>query len=219
MPIEPSSEEILEGNTESFSDFIYKKRKYLAFIFLGVIFLGAGVFLFKNSKQDTNIEIVDMASETTENKEIYVEIAGAVEKPGVYSLPSEARVEDLFVKAGGLASDANKAWMEKYINRAAKLFDGQKIYLQREKEHSLDLSASNSVGEEGGLLGTSTNTDGFVNINTASQKQLESLPGIGPVYAQNIIEHRPYSNIGELVSKDALKSAVYEKIKDSITVY
>jgi competence protein ComEA len=219
MPIELSSEEISEGNTKSFSDFIYKNRIYLALILLGAIFLGSGVFLFRNPKQDPNIEIVEMASETKENKDIYVEIAGAVENPGVYSLPPNARVEDLFIKAGGLTGDADKAWMEKYVNRAAKLFDGQKIYLPRENEHSLDLSANNSVGEEEALLGTSTNTDELVNINTASQKQLESLPGIGPVYAQNVIEHRPYSSIEELVSKEALKTHVYEKIKDLITIY
>ncbi|MHA2055880.1 MAG: ComEA family DNA-binding protein [Candidatus Hodarchaeales archaeon] len=56
-------------------------------------------------------------------------------------------------------------------------------------------------------------------MNTATLKELDSLPGIGPVYGQSIIEHRPYSTVEELLSKDALKKSTYEKVKDLVTVY
>jgi len=59
----------------------------------------------------------------------------------------------------------------------------------------------------------------LTNVNSANQSELEDLTGIGPVYAQSIIEHRPYSNVEELVSKGALKKSVFEKIKDSVTAY
>ena len=59
----------------------------------------------------------------------------------------------------------------------------------------------------------------LININTASQKELESLWGIGPVYAQNIIEHRPYSKVDELIEKKILKTNVYDRNKDTLTVY
>ena len=59
----------------------------------------------------------------------------------------------------------------------------------------------------------------MVNINTATLKELDTLPGIGPVYGQNIIEHRPYSTVEELLSKAVLKKNVYEKIKDKVSVY
>ncbi len=109
--------------------------------------------------------------------------------------------------------------MEKYVNRAAKLVDGQKIYVPRQNEQSVNITANNLVGDQGTSLGTSTYTSVLININTASLKDLESLSGIGPVYAQSIIEHRPYSSVEELLSKEALKVHVYEKIKDKVTAY
>ena len=60
---------------------------------------------------------------------------------------------------------------------------------------------------------------GLIDINTASQEELESLWGIGPVYAQNIIEQRPYSNVEELLTKKVIRSDIYEKNKDKLTVY
>ena len=61
--------------------------------------------------------------------------------------------------------------------------------------------------------------DSLININTSDLKSLDSLSGIGPVYAQNIIEHRPYSNTSELVSKGVIPNNTYLKIKDKISVY
>ena len=59
----------------------------------------------------------------------------------------------------------------------------------------------------------------LININTASQKELESLWGIGPVYAQNIIEHRPYSSLEELLTKKIIKKNVHERNKEYLTIY
>ena len=59
---------------------------------------------------------------------------------------------------------------------------------------------------------------GLININTASQSELEKLTGIGPVYAQKMIEHRPYSTKEELVSKGVISQKVLEKIKESISL-
>ena len=220
MPSEPqSSEEILDEKTGAFSDFIYGNRINLFLILLGLIFLGSGVLLFKNFQKDSDIEIVESVLQDREDVEIIVEIAGAVEKPGVYSLPQNSRVEDLLIKSGGLSADADRIWMEKYINRAAKLIDGQKFYLPKQSEQSLGTSANNSSGDLSGFKNTSEGIGQLVNINAASQNELESLPGIGPVYAQSIIEHRPYSSVDDLITKGALKNYVYEKIKDKVSVY
>ncbi|EKD47123.1 MAG: helix-hairpin-helix DNA-binding motif-containing protein, partial [uncultured bacterium] len=59
----------------------------------------------------------------------------------------------------------------------------------------------------------------LININAASQSELETLWGIGPVTAQNIIEQRPYSSVEELLSKKIIKQNVYDKIKDQIAVW
>jgi competence protein ComEA len=65
---------------------------------------------------------------------------------------------------------------------------------------------------------TSQNFSNLTNINTASQSELEKLTGIGPVYAQSVIEHRPYSNTQELVSKKIIPQKTYEKIKSEISL-
>jgi len=150
---------------------------------------------------------------------IVVEIAGAVEKRGVFKLPQGSRVQDLLILAGGLSPDADRAWVEKHVNLAAKLNDGQKIYIPSKSEQSSQKSAKNNPGEEEHSESVMGSMQTLVNINTASQKELESLPGIGPVYAQKIIEQRPYSSIEELVSKKVLKPSLFEKIKDRISVY
>ena len=72
----------------------------------------------------------------------------------------------------------------------------------------------------GGVLGTDLGGQiKPVNINSASQSELEGLWGIGPVYAQNIIEHRPYSKVEELIEKKILKTNVYDRNKETLTVY
>ncbi|MFC1600609.1 helix-hairpin-helix domain-containing protein [Patescibacteria group bacterium] len=220
MPDDSSSKDsFLEGKTTSFSEFVYGNRINIFLIFLGLILLGSGVLIYINSRENNDIEIIESVDEDSVNQEIIVEIAGSVEKPGVYNMPNLSRVEDLLIISGGLSADADRSWVEKYINRAAKLTDGQKFYIPKENEQSDSTSANNLSRESGGILGESDNQNNPVNINTASQKELEGLPGIGPVYAQNIIEQRPYSSVEELLSKDALKSFVYEKIKELVTVY
>ncbi len=149
-------------------------------------------------------------NDSLQPKEIVVEISGAVQKEGVYSLPSGSRVNDLLVIGNGLSVDADRGWVDKNINRAAKLVDGQKIYIPFARETTQSGSEQNPNGDRG---------SGSININSASLSELDTLPGIGQAYASNIIEHRPYSNSEELVSKGALKQYVFDKIKNSITVY
>jgi competence protein ComEA len=214
-----TTEDLLEEKSTAFSDFIYSNRINIFLILLGVIFLGSGVLIYKNTQKDSGIEIVESTEQDLQESEVIVEIAGAVEKPGVYKFSQNSRVDDLLIKSGGLSAKADRSWIEKYVNRAAKLIDGQKFYIPKEGEHSTGASAENLSGGSGGILGSSDNQNLPVNINTASQKELEALPGIGPVYAQSIIEHRPYSSIEDLLSKGALKAFVYEKIKDKVSVF
>ena len=183
-------------------------------VLVGIFLLGLGFYFVRNGNVQSNqVEIL----ETQEKKEIVIEIAGSVKNPGVYKLPEGSRIEDLLVVPGGINEKADKNWMEKNLNRAAKLIDGQKVYIFSTNEQSNVLSAKNSVDYQNISTNISGQGSGFININTVSQKELESLIGIGPIYAQNIIEHRPYSNIEELLSKSVLPKSTYEKIKDKIT--
>ena len=168
---------------------------------------------------------VEVLNSTTANTDpdihqgdIIVEIVGAVEKAGVYKMKIGDRIDDLLITAGGISATADRVWVDKYINRAAKLTDGQKIYIY----HSGELTAKESSGIklDQGVLGVAgSDPASFININTASQSELEKLNGIGPVYAQNIIEQRPYSNAQELVSKRVISQKILDKIKNEITVY
>ncbi len=199
-----------------------ERNKIFLFVFLaGLILISFGALLVKKSidLSPTKVEVLEETTESDKDKEIVVEVEGAVERPGVYKLAKNSRIEDVLISAGGFSSIADRGWIEKNLNRAQKLSDGQKIYIPRVDEQSEVLSAKNS----GIYQTTSSNFDvrgsALININTASLKELDSLPGIGPVYGQNIIEHRPYSNTSELLSKGVLKKSVYEKIKDLVTVY
>jgi competence protein ComEA len=203
----------------NWNELFFKYRFQILFFLVGVILVGLGLFLFgnKQSLSSPKIEVLESATESLgENLEVVVEVAGAVEKPGVYRLTKDARIEDALISAGGISADADRLWMEKSLNRAAKLIDGQKIYIPRKDEQISGVSASNLDGYQTISSGQGS---GLINVNIASTSQLESLWGIGPVTAQNIIEQRPYSSVEELLTKKILKSNVYERNKDKISVY
>lgn len=215
----------------NFDEFLFNFRKPLVTILGGLVLIGVGVIVFKSSSflDSSKVEVLEsndnkgrtpMSLSNTKgleaNSDLVVEISGAVQSPGVYKLKNGSRVDDLLIVSGGVSGAADREWVERNINRAAKLTDGQKLYVPEigEKlETKSKISNVESVGNVAGL----TRSD-LVNINTASQKELEELPGIGPVYAQSIIEKRIYSSVEELLSKGALKKSVYEKLKDRVTV-
>ncbi len=210
-------------------------RKYWAPILLclaGLIFLGYGLIasfaghqsepgfvddkgeiLFEaasTSKEDeTDAAIVD-----SKEKMIVVDIGGAVDKPGVYTFESDARVQDVLIRAGGLAEDADRGQVAKGLNLASKLVDGSKIYIPFQGEA---LVAQGSGGDSGGVI-LGAEAEGQININTASESELDSLPGIGEVTTEKIISNRPYSAIEELVDKKIVGKKVFEDIKGKIRV-
>lgn len=184
----------------------------------GLILVGLGVLFWKNwmggIPGTAKIEVLNSTTEGQEQSgKIVAEISGEVEKPGVYQLVLGSRIDDLLVAGGGLSAGADRDWVAKNLNRAAKIIDGQKVFIPKTGITEGAPLRQDSAGQ-GGVVKSS-----LININTADLKTLDTLPGIGPVYGQNIIEHRPYSSVEELVSKGALKQSVFEKIKDKITVY
>lgn len=209
-----------EGERENRFDlenFLLENRVLVIFVLIGLILLGAGLFFLRTGGvSSSKVEILEPSQQGSQS-EIVVEISGSVEKPGVYKLVAGSRVEDGLIAAGGLSAAADREWVEKNINRAAKLSDGQKIFIP-DKQSNLQ-----SANKNGGYQSVSTvlgdKITSLVNINTASAKELDTLPGIGPVYAQKIIEQRPYSTTEELVSKKIIPKSTYEKIKDRISVW
>lgn len=177
----------------------------------GTIFIISSVlFLFKRNKPTT---VTFSQKESSPSASfVVIDIQGAVEHPGVYELGSGSRMGDLIVMAGGLSSSADRDWIAKNVNQAARLIDGTKVYLP-----SVSDPITESVQSGNGVVGISY--DSVVNINIASQSELEDLPSIGPVTAKKIIDGRPYQSIEELKTKKIVGRSTFEKIKDLIAVY
>lgn len=176
---------------------------------VGLILLGYGLISSFNKNEPEDV-VFETAEETNAENKIVVDIEGAVVTPGVYSLNSDARVKDALVAASGLAQDADRDWVSKNLNLAAKLTDSAKVYIPRVGEQVF--TSSN------GVAGVATQSN-FININSASPSELESLPGIGPVTAKKIIDNRPYNLIDDLLTKKVVGSSVFQKIKEKIAVH
>jgi len=205
----------------------FLKRHWLpiALGFFGLIFLGYGlIVLFGSSdsakdvvfeaQEDSVLSSESSSSSTSQLRQLVVDVEGAVLKPGVHNVASDSRLQDALIAAGGLSSDADRDWVTKNLNLAVKVTDGTKIYIPRVGE-----DVKGTTGGTGITSTTGSIADSQVNINTASEQALDSLPGVGPVTAQKIINGRPYASIDELLSRKIVGSKVFEEIKEKISVY
>jgi competence protein ComEA len=145
---------------------------------------------------------------------VTVHVAGAVTKPGVYELAPGTRVIDAVEAAGGGApdSDLNR------LNLAAKVTDGQKVLVQRVGE-----AAAPAPGTPDGTAGSGgADPSGLVDLNTATQAQLEALPGIGPTLAQAIIAERErrggFRSVNELRDVRGIGDKRFADLKNKVTV-
>ena len=185
------------------------KKNLLALILglTGFILLISGVFSMLSQEKEDIVFETDNQTSSSESAKIAVDVSGAVLKPGLYMLNDGSRMQDALVAAGGLSGEADREWIEKNLNLALKLRDGIKIYIPRVSEQGFVQGASSSSG------------GGLININSASSRELESLPGIGPVTAGKIIDNRPYSSIDELSAKKVVSIKVFDQIKEKITAF
>jgi competence protein ComEA len=192
-----------QGIIFNFQKIWEENKAVVIFASIGLILIIIGFLAFLVVYQkEPEIEII--SSEASEER-IFVYLEGAVEKPGVYELPPEARLNDLLIQAGGLGAQADREWVAQNLNLAQKLADGAKIYLPFEGEEEAKEREDNKIGK--------------INLNKASLLQLDSLWGIGQKRAEDIIKNRPYQSIEELLSKKVIPQNVFEKIKDEISVY
>lgn len=173
---------------------------------LGIVLILLGFMQILVKNEDESGLVLEKAAES--KQEIVVDLEGALMNPGVYHLSSNSRMVDALAAAGGLSESADRVWVEKNINLAKKISDGLKIYIPREGEE---------VASEVVIADTSEVSSGMINMNSASSSELESLPGVGQVTAQKIIDGRPYSAIEDILTKKIVGNATYEKIKTSIS--
>ena len=186
------------------ADLWQRYRVQIILLSVGSILVLAGTIWPRLIQTDSpKIEIISSeASPTT----IWVDIEGAIERPGVYELPGGSRLNDLLIKAGGLSVEADRDWVAQNLNLAQKLEDSQKVYIPQ-KSNQVQGRTSNSQ------------TTSLINLNTASVSQLDTLWGIGEARAQQIIEGRPYLKIEDLLNRKIVPKNVYERIKNQISVY
>lgn len=159
--------------------------------------------------------------DTAGSGQIVVDVDGAVAHPGLYKLPPDSRVQAALAAAGGLSPQADVH----RINRAAKLHDGQKLYVLSQGESTPPQAASSGQGcegqactsAEGGVAGSDAEGQGLVNINTANAVQLTQLPGVGPAIAQKIIDYRtangPFTSVDDLTKVPGIGAAKLAQIK------
>jgi competence protein ComEA len=165
---------------------------------------------------------------------IWVDVAGAVRRPGLYSLPDGARVAAALERAGGVGRKADRA----AVNLAAKLTDGQQVFVPARGRGGVSAgaagaSASGASGAVGGASGTGGSTAGSsgtagggasagapISLSAATQAELEQLDGIGPALAQRIIEYREqnggFKSIDQLQEVSGIGEKRFEALKDSI---
>lgn len=172
---------------------------------------------------------------------LYVHVCGAVETPGVYKLSAESRVYEAVQAAGGFTREAD----QNYVNQAQILTDGVKLVIPtREEAAAADAEAKKGgepdegedvrdkdgtalrigiVGDDGAAgKDAAKRADEKININTASQKELCNIPGVGETRAAAIISYREshggFIKPEDIMKVNGIKEGMYEKIKDSISV-
>ena len=161
-----------------------------------------------SDEADSHFDSSDDSTKDDSNTDIYVHICGAVINPGVYQVPVGTRVYQALELAGGSSDDAYLSG----INLADKLADGQKVYIPAEGENAEGILSIDSGGVQSVMI----------NINTASEAELMTLPGIGQSRAKDIIIYRVknglFESIDDIMKVSGIKEAAFEKIKDLIKV-
>ncbi len=218
----------MNGFIKSFFPILKRLKKFrVEIILLAAAFciglISLVIYVKENSSEPEESEIVKPLVLSATSSRIVVDIAGAVEHPGVYESTAGARLKDVLIQAGGLSADAERDYIARNFNLAKLVTDQEKIYVPSLREVTSGIFAEpqkfldyNSPLESQYASVTNTNSQ-KININSAILEDLDTLPGIGKVTGQKIIQNRPYKSIEELLTKKIVKKNVYENIKNLIT--
>lgn len=166
----------------------------------------------------------DATSSDVDSSNVVVAITGGVVSPGMYQLAATARVGDLVKAAGGFSEQANAALLQQQVNLAGYLTDGEGIYIPQTEDETVAglctqlLASQTTSTETEATASKSVWASGLVSINTASQKELESLSGIGEKRAEAIMASRPYTQLSELVEREVLTEKLFSEIEKDISL-
>lgn len=191
-------------------------------LLLGLL-IGGAILLIANPVPENMIALIPAPTATPSPAPgptktptpIRVQISGEVQAPGIYPLQEGSRLQDLLSLAGGLtdAADIDR------INGAALLRDGDYFYIPAVDE-KIPETAANSPANLGVELDSQFSYP--LDLNSASQEALESLPGIGPTKAEDIITYRevhgPFGNIDDLINVPGIGEVTIETLRDYLYV-
>jgi competence protein ComEA len=186
-------------------DLHYSQTQKRALLVIGSLILLLSVFIVArgNSQPDEAMQVVPI---TIAEPEIFVDVTGAVNKPGVYTLNGKSRVIDAIKAAGDSAPGADLST----INLARVLHDGEQIYVDSTIVNSSGVRVSKAV------------RSGPININRATARQLDALDGVGPVIAQRIVDYRKingsFLTIDDLQKVSGIGAAKFAQIKAKVRI-
>lgn len=190
-----------------------------------LITLLVGIYLMVNKKAQvdttmweetsltTTAEVATDATKERTETMIYVDIKGAVKVPGIYQLKNQQRIWDALALAGGVSEEADTA----QVNYAQKVKDQMIIYVPKKGEsveQSLETLQESAPAQQ--------NQEEKINVNTATEAELQTISGIGAKKAQEIIRFRdeqgPFKTVEELKNVPGIGEKTVERLKDMLTV-
>jgi len=176
-------------------------------ILLTLLFSLGFYLSFKQFEETGQFKFINSPEEDTLKRKL-VYITGEVNNPGVYEFTEELRVAELIQKTGGFTENADPNYINKEINLAAIIEDEESFYIP------------NKINIENGTVESSTitNTSSLIDINSATQVELETLIGIGPSLSYRIIDNRPYETIEDILNVPGIGESKFNSIKNDITV-
>jgi len=209
------------------------KRQIGIIIAIGVAFIVViGMYLYNiynQNETDIESELYEESEEIDEEGQeqaisgsIVIHIAGEVNSPGIVEVEYGSRIADVIEAADGLTAEANI----RKINLAYIVEDGQKITIPSNEDIETNENFSYITKENGDNVvegnTIESGSDTMININQATQTELEQLPGIGPSTALKIIEHRQsngdFKTVEDIKNVSGIGDAKFEKIRDYISV-
>lgn len=165
------------------------------------------------SAAEGGLQLAQEAAPAESEPVLAVHVAGAVARPGVYRLAEGARVEEVLEAAGGPLPEA----APHVLNLAARVVDGEKIYVPTAAEAEAQAQNGLSPAAQGAAQGLSGSGSGLVSINRATAEELEQVKGIGPAIAQAIVEYRtqhgPFQQLEDLEAVPGIGPRTLEKLK------
>lgn len=194
--------------------YLKSKKRLLSIIFLALAFIALIIY-----------PLIWLKNQPEKKKtKISVEVAGAVNKPGLFTLDANARVADAISLAGGFTHDADQDFINSTLNQARQIEDGEKILIPTTQEAASQTTtaSTNTTSTTTSPSSKKTVATQSININEAALSELETLPGIGAAYAQRIIDYRNanagFKSIDQIQNVKGIGPKTFEKLKDLITI-